>query len=190
MTIPPLCFDTEQTVQERVTHYFEEIVFDNVIEASKKNDPDAPIWLLLEDLDNASPDAPKHLERIFSSLGKENRIPKLLVKSLHSFLAKHQLKGAWLLLAYIAPFVAQHLDADFAVSCWNKVKDIKHPELDEHKVSVLKVIGALASYLDKKMVTNLSSDLISRLERFDCKASLIQIFTQTAMTVSIVPISP
>jgi len=53
-------------------------------------------------------------------------------------------------LAQLAPFSGNSIEASFILQCWNQLKDIDEPALDDHKIKVFKVLGAVVSQLDSK----------------------------------------
>jgi condensin-2 complex subunit D3 len=174
-TVPSLTFDTEQTVQDKVMAYIEELIFDAAVKGCES--PDAAVWKILDDIDRGSIDAGKNLQRICLS--------KPVFKSLMKALEKHQIKGAWILLAHVAPFWPQLVDGEFVVSAWESTRDKKANDSDEMKVKILRVLVHVAGQLKAPVATKLTHDLVSRLEHFHTRPTVIQVAIQVASALQI-----
>lgn len=184
-TVPSLSFDSEQTVQDKVMAYVEEMIFDGAVKGA--DNADAAVWKILEDIDRGSVDTAKNLQRICQQLARDSRIPKAVFKSLQKALEKGQNnKGAWILLALVSPFWPQLVDAEFVARQWEAVRNNKATvDAEDMKVKVLRVLVHVAAQLKSQEASKLSRDLLGRLERFDTRPTVIQVAIQVAAALQV-----
>jgi hypothetical protein len=78
---------------------------------------------LIEDAEQPSNDMGKYMQKICALLAKEKKLPRKLVTNLEHAITKTSRRGPWILLAYVAPFCADHITHKLVADRWNKVKN-------------------------------------------------------------------
>lgn len=115
----PRACDTEASVAAQVLSDFTTIVIDRVL----SNFQDDTLWQLIEDADQPSSDMGKYMQKICALLAKEKKLPRKLVTNLEHAITKTSRRGPWILLAYVAPYCAEHITHKPVADRWNKLKN-------------------------------------------------------------------
>ncbi|ELT94745.1 hypothetical protein CAPTEDRAFT_191587, partial [Capitella teleta] len=163
----PLVVDRESSVQEKCQDFLEDLLFSKVVAISKMNSEGHRLaWDLLNILaSDEHSQLRSYLQKVSLTLGKKGVFKISLFRAIQTHCNTDNNRGAWMLLAILAPY-APKMDAIFVCDYWkDKVTKIEESEYATVE-RVLQVLAYFAKNLPEDDVSYLIDDLKTRLMDF------------------------
>jgi len=176
--------DPEQTAQEQALDAIDELLFQPIAASAKRSGGSRPkqAWLALDATGEG--ELQRALQRACALLLARKRISGDFVRALQSGVASTKPpvanKGAWLLLAELAPAHGKHLNEQTFFAAWNSVKDSQDFVRTNEQIYVrlLRVVSAIALRLPSEDTRVLAGDIKAKLHSFAFPPSVIQGFVK------------
>ncbi|XP_052213027.1 condensin-2 complex subunit D3-like isoform X2 [Dreissena polymorpha] len=174
----PLVIDREQTLSDKCMETLEDLILNNVVLIIRSNSPCHQLaWDLLGVIARPhSVDQRRYLQKACAHWSRQGKIKPALISALESHIGSENNAGAWMLLAEIAP-AAPKINPSFLLKYWTcHGHDENSSDILERVLTVMKYV---AKHLQSSDRENLSSDLKSRLLKFDSPPELISVTVAT-----------
>ncbi|XP_014681011.1 PREDICTED: condensin-2 complex subunit D3-like [Priapulus caudatus] len=168
----PMVMDRESSIEEKCMEVMEEVFLSNIVSHDRTCTPShRRAWNMLNAMGGElGQELRRYLQKCCLFWTKQGKIKAALLNAIKSHVGTENNKGAWTLLAELAPVVSS-FDADFAISYWrdNSRKDEDIITLQK----VLKVIASMAGKLTAGMQQQLLAELHAKLAAFDSPPDLV-----------------